>query len=159
MNSGPLAQLERRLDHRFHDPQLLERALTHSSHANEHPPVAHNEGLAFLGDAVLSLVVAEHLLAGDPAAAVGLLTPRRALLVSGANLAHWAADLELGALVRLGRGEEQTGGRTRESVLATTLEAVVGALYLEGGLPAVHRVVSRLAHWSGESPAEPGSSP
>ena len=74
-----------------------------------------------------------------------MLTPGRAALVSGANLARWGAELGLGAMVRLGRGERQTGGRDRESILATTLEAVLGALYLEVGLDAVRRVVDRLA--------------
>jgi ribonuclease-3 len=75
---------------------------------------------------------------------VGFLTPRRAEIVAGVNLARWAADLGLGALLRLGRGEDQTGGRARESILATTLEAVLGVLYLEAGLPAVRAVVERL---------------
>jgi ribonuclease III len=76
---------------------------------------------------------------------VGVLTPARAALVCRANLARWAAALGLGALVNLGRGEEQTGGRERESILATTLEAVLGALYLEAGLDAVRTAVDRLA--------------
>jgi len=142
-----VADLERRLGHRFRDPAVLERALTHASYAHEHPPVADNETLAFLGDAVLALVVAERLVTRDPTAPVGRLTPERAHLVSGANLARWAAELGLGELVRLGRGEEQTGGRTRESILATTLEAVLGAVYLEGGLEAARRGVARLALW------------
>jgi len=142
-----LADLGRRLGHVFADPGLVECALTHSSYANEHPPATGNEGLALLGDAALALVVAEHLLRATPDAPVGVLTPARAALVSGANLARWAAELGLGAALRLGRGEEQTGGRTRESVLATAFEALLGVLYLEGGLPAVHRVVARLALW------------
>jgi ribonuclease-3 len=142
-----VAELERRLGHRFREPALLERALTHASYANEHPPEASHEGLALLGDAALALVVAEHLLAGDPAAPVGVLTPRRAELVSGARLARWAAELDLGPLLRLGRGEDQTGGRARESVLATALEALLGAIYLEGGVVAVRAAVGRLALW------------
>ena len=137
--------LEVRLEHRFLDPDLLERALTHASYVNEHPPLISQDGLAFVGDAVLGLVVAERLLAHQPGAPVGVLTPARAALVSGANLARWAFALDLGARVRLGRGEEQTGGRSRESILATTLEAVLGALYLDAGLDAVRRVVDRLA--------------
>ena len=124
------------------------RALTHASHANEHPPAPDNEPLALVGDAALGLVVAEHVLAADPAAPVGVLTPRRAELVSGANLARWATELGLGPLLRLGRGEDQTGGRARESILATTLEALLGAVYLEAGIPAVRRVVAKLAGWS-----------
>jgi ribonuclease-3 len=142
-----LAELERRLGHRFADAGLLERALTHASWANEHPPAAHHEGLAFLGDAALALAVAERLLEAEPAAPVGVLTPRRAALVSGERLAGWARGLELGTLVRLGRGEEQTGGRDRESILATALEAVLGVVYLDGGIAAVRRVVGRLAAW------------
>ena len=147
MDPGGVADLERRLEHRFLDAALLERALTHTSYAYEHPPTPHSEGLALLGDAALALVVAEYLFGQDPDAAVGVLTPRRAELVSGANLARWANDLELGALLRLGRGEEQTGGRARESILATALEAVLGVIYLDAGLPAVRRAVARLALW------------
>lgn len=142
-----LAELERRLGHRFLDPDLLLRALTHASYANEHPPLPDHEALAFLGDAVLGLVVGEHVFGADPGAPVGLLTPRRAELVSGENLARWAADLDVGSLLRLGRGEDQTGGRTRESILATTLEALLGAIYLEAGLPAVRHAVRHLAGW------------
>lgn len=101
-----------------------------------------------MGDAALGLVVAEYFFAADPAAAVGVLTPRRAELVSGANLARWAADIGLGPLLRLGRGEDQTGGRTRESILATALEAVLGVVYLESGIPAVRRAVALLAGWA-----------
>jgi ribonuclease-3 len=147
VDPGGVADLERRLEHHFLDIALLERALTHTSYAYEHPPSPHSEGLALLGDAALALVVAEHLLGEDPDAAVGVLTPRRADVVSGANLARWATDLGLGVLLRLGRGEDQTGGRTRESILATTLEAVLGVIYLEAGLPAVRRAVARLAVW------------
>ena len=139
-----LAALEERLGHRFLVPKLVTRALTHTSYANEHVPTEHQEALAFLGDAALALVVAERLLEDDAAAPVGVLTPRRAEIVSGANLARWATALGLGALVRLGRGEDLTGGRARESILATTLEAVLGVIYLEAGLPAVRVAVARL---------------
>jgi ribonuclease-3 len=146
-DAADLAGLERRLGHRFLHADLLTRALTHASYANEHPPVPDNEALALVGDAALGLVVAEHVFAADPAAPVGVLTPRRAELVSGANLARWAADLGLGGLLRLGRGEDQTGGRARESILATTLEALLGAIYLEAGIAGVRRVVGVLARW------------
>jgi ribonuclease-3 len=89
-------------------------------------------------------VVAERLYAESPEAPVGVLTPRRAELVAGATLARWAADAGLGDLLRLGRGEDQTGGRTRASILATTLEAVLGVVYLESGLDAVREVVGRM---------------
>jgi len=147
VDADRIAALEARLGYRFRDPRLLERALTHSSWANEHPPALHQEGLALLGDAALGLVVAERLLVLDPAAPVGALTEGRAALVSGEGLAQWAVDLELGSVLQLGRGEDQTGGRTRPSILATTLEALLGVVYLEGGLSAVRLVVGRLAMW------------
>ena len=90
--------------------------------------------------------MAERLWRESPDAPVGTLTPARAALVSGANLARWAAALGLGELLRLGRGEDQTGGRGRESTLATTLEAVLGVVYLEGGLDAVREALTRLAN-------------
>jgi ribonuclease-3 len=121
--------------------------LTHASYAAEHPPAEHQEPLAFLGDAALGLVVAEHLFGAEPGAAVGRLTPRRAAMVSDEALARWAAALELGARLRLGRGADQEGGRETTSILATTLEAVLGALYLDAGLPAVRAIVGRLAAW------------
>jgi ribonuclease-3 len=141
------AALEARLGHRFRDAGLLERALTHASYSNEHPPAPHHEELALLGDAALALVVAEYLLGAEPQARVGELTVRRAEIVAGSNLARWAAELDLGSLLRLGRGEEQTGGRARESTLATALEAILGVIHLEGGLGAVRTAVGRLALW------------
>ena len=143
----PAGALGARLGHSFRDPALLREALTHRSFANENPGSPDNERLALLGDAVLALVVAERLLADAPAEPVGLLTPRRAALVSGANLARWAARLELGAHLRLGRGEEQMGGRAKESVLATALEAVVGVIYQEAGLDAARAAVALMTVW------------
>jgi ribonuclease-3 len=125
-------------------PALLRQALTHPSYAHEHPPEPHHEALAFLGDAVLGLVVAEILYRRDPGAAPGPLTARRAALVSTRSLAAWAGALQLGPCLRLGRGEAQSGGRAKESILATALEAVIGALYLDGGLAAVEPVVRHL---------------
>jgi ribonuclease III len=142
-----VAELERRLGYRFRDPFLLEQALTHASFANEHPPAADQARLAFLGDAALGLVVADRLMADNPAATVGELTTQRSALVTGSCLARWAAGLELGALLRLGRGEEQSGGRARDSILAATLEAVLGAVYRDGGLDEVRLVIGRLAAW------------
>ncbi|MBI2218749.1 MAG: ribonuclease III family protein [Candidatus Rokubacteria bacterium] len=144
MDAERTALFEERIGHRFLDPALLDRALTHASWANEHPPAADHESLALVGDAALSLVVAERLYAADPDAPVGVLTPRRAEIVSDANLARWSTELGLGELVKLGRGEDLTGGRSRASILATTLEAVLGAIHLESGLDAVRAVVRRL---------------
>ena len=147
MDRTRLVALEKRLGHRFRDEALLERAVTHASYANEHPLAPHHEVLAYLGDAALGLVVAEYLLGAEPDASVGELTRRRAEVVAGPNLARWAVELELGALLRLGRGEEQGGGRARESILATALEAVLGVVHLEDGLAAVRTAVGRLALW------------
>jgi ribonuclease-3 len=132
----------------------LIRALTHSSFAHEHPPAAHNETLAFLGDAVLGLGVADLLVRRAPGAGAGTLTVQRAEIVSTAGLAAWARALDLGACLRLGRGEAQHGGRDKDSVLASAFEAVVGALYVAGGLPAALRLVERLLD---DAPAPPGS--
>lgn len=145
--ADPLGALEERLGHRFTDRDLLLRALTHLSYANERPPERDNESLAFLGDAVLSLIVTEELWETAGHEPMGVLTPRRASVVSGENLARWAERLELGPLLRLGRGEELTGGRAKRSVLATAFEAVLAVVYLEGGLAAARVVVKRLAVW------------
>jgi ribonuclease-3 len=142
-----VAELERRLGYRFRDSLLLEQALTHASYANEHPPAPDHARLAFLGDAALALVVADHVTTDDPAAPVGVLTSQRAELVTDARLARWAVELELGPLLRLGRGEDQSGGRARDSILASALEAVLGAIYRDSGLDAVRGVIGRLAAW------------
>jgi ribonuclease-3 len=144
--ADPREALGARLGHAFQDHARLLEALTHRSFANENPGVD-NERLALLGDAVLTLVVVEHLLRTAPGEPVGVLTPRRAALVSGENLARWAREAGLGVHLRLGRGEERTGGRAKESVLATALEAVLGVIYLEGGLDACRRAVAALAVW------------
>ena len=142
-----LRDLGARLGHDFQDRDRLLQALTHRSYANEHPGEPDNETLAFLGDAVLALVVAEHLWTAVPGADVGTLTSRRADIVSGANLARWALGVELGGHLRLGRGERRMGGHAKESVLATALEAVLAVVYLEGGLPAARRAIALLALW------------
>jgi len=145
--ADPFESLGLRLGHAFRDAALLEQALTHSSFANEHPGTRDNGGLAFLGDAVLALVVGEHLWRAFPDEPEGVLTPMRAELVSGANLCRWAVTLGLGPALRLGRGEEQMGGRGKESLLATALEAVLAVVYLEGGLDAARRAVASVAMW------------
>lgn len=145
--SDSLGAFQTRIGIVFESLDLLLRALTHSSYANEHPPERDNESLAFLGDAVLSLVVAERLWQTAPDDPVGVLTPRRAALVSGTTLARWAREIGLSQLLRLGRGEELMGGSEKESVLATAFEAVLGLVYLERGLAGVRAVVARLAMW------------
>jgi ribonuclease III len=141
---GALAEVEARLGHVFRDRELLICALTHASYAHEHPPARPNETLAFLGDAVLGLIVAELLCADAPDDGPGPLTQRRAELVSGKRLAAWAVALGLPTRLRLGRGEDLKGGRGKESVLASALEAVVGAVYLDGGLVPARTLIARL---------------
>jgi ribonuclease-3 len=139
-----LRALEARLGHRFNDPSLLDRALTHSSHAHEHAALGsqHNEALEFLGDAVLGFVVADLLHRREPAGAEGVKSKRRAALVSTPSLAERSQRLGLPAILRLGRGEEKTGGRKKANLWANAYEAVIAALYLDGGLPAAFEFVS-----------------
>ncbi len=131
--------LEDKLGHRFRDPELLCRALTHRSAGGEH-----NERLEFLGDAVLNLTVAEVLYERFPQADEGRLSRLRASLVRGETLAEAARRIQLGAALRLGPGEMKSGGFRRDSILAGALEAVIGAVYLEGGLAAARPLVQRL---------------
>ena len=132
----PLSALERRLGHTFTRRQLLVDALTHRSYAYEFaaPGVANNERLEFLGDAVLALISADLLFARYTQANEGMLTQYRAALVQAATLARFAEALELGPYLRLGRGEDAIGGRTRAALLAAAFEAALGALYLDGGM-------------------------
>jgi ribonuclease-3 len=130
----------------FH-ADLLRRALTHRSYAYEHGGLPHNERLEFLGDAVLGIVVTDALYRGHPDLSEGRLAKLRASVVNMRALASVARGIGprgLGAYVLLGRGEESTGGRDKASILADTLEAVLGAVYLEHGLPVAHDVVHRL---------------
>ena len=128
--------------HRFRKPELLTLSLTHRSLAYEtNPeallnPTADNEQLEFVGDAVLGLVVAESLYRRFPCSREGELTRLRASLVSRRHLGHVGERIGLGALLRLGRGEEQSGGRNKPALLANAVEAVIAALYLDGGLDA-----------------------
>ena len=123
---------------------LMEQALTHRSFAYENGGLPTNERMEFLGDAVLGLVVTESLYRRYPDVAEGHLAKMRAAIVNARALADVARSLGLGALLRLGRGEEITGGRDKSSILADTLEAVIGAVYLEHGLAAAEAVVHRL---------------
>ena len=140
-----LAALEQRLGHRFADRALLDRALTHTSHAHQESEegAQHNEPLEFLGDSVLGLVVADLLHRRDPAGAEGRKSKARAHLVAAASLAGKAAGLALPELLRLGRGEEKTGGRKKVSLWADAYEAVIAALYLDGGFEVAYRFVAR----------------
>ena len=125
-------------------PASLERALTHRSYAyeNDNPPT--NERLEFLGDSVLGLVVTDTLYRGYPNLPEGQLAKLRAAVVQMGALAEVARELSLGAYVRLGRGEQVTGGRNKPSILADTLEAVIGAVYIDCGLDEARALVHRL---------------
>ena len=140
--------LQNNLNYRFRDPELLRTALTHSSFANEQR-CASNERLEFVGDSVLGMVTASYLYRSFPAVPEGRLTRLRAELVCEQALWETAKTLGLGACLRLGKGEEMNGGRTRPSILADCVEAIIAAIYLDGGLkPAaafIHaRILSRL---------------
>jgi ribonuclease-3 len=134
-----LAQLEAPLG-----AELLERALMHRSFAYENGGLPTNERLEFLGDSVLGLIVTDTLFRKYPDLPEGQLAKLRAAVVNMRALADVARGLKLGAYVRLGKGEEGTGGRDKSSILADTLEAVIGAVYLEQGLPEADRLVHRL---------------
>ncbi|HEX5565847.1 MAG TPA: ribonuclease III [Streptomyces sp.] len=137
------ALLEGRLGYRL-ETALLVRALTHRSYAYENGGLPTNERLEFLGDSVLGLVVTDTLYRSHPELPEGQLAKLRAAVVNSRALAGVARSLDLGAFVRLGRGEEGTGGRDKASILADTLEAVIGAVYLDRGLDAASELVHRL---------------
>jgi ribonuclease-3 len=144
---------------RFNDPGLLRVALTHPSYANEHPDQGHetNERLEFLGDAVLGLIVARKLYADYPEVEEGRLTEWRAQLVCGPTLSRVSTRLGLGDVLLLGRGEEATGGRSREGNLERVFEALVGAIMLDQGLDAARTFALRaLAEEIEELDADPG---
>ncbi len=149
-----LARLENKLGYSFKDIALLERALTHRSWAVENLPGAsegevrslENESMEFLGDSVLGLVIAEQLYTSRLNATEGELTLMKHHLVSTATLAVVADRLKLGDFVRFGRGEEKTGGRKKQALLANTLEAVIAAIFLDGGyVPARHFIATLFA--------------
>lgn len=153
------ASLEARLGYRFVDAVLIRTALTHKSYLNENPgPDRHdNERLEFLGDAVLSLTVGHLLMDRYPTRAEGELSKARAQLVSEPALAEVAEGVALGEWLFLGRGEEQTGGRHKASLLADACEAVIGAVYLDGGFGASMELVRRLFGSRVEAAFAPGS--
>jgi ribonuclease III len=144
--ANPYALLEARLGYAWKDVGRLETALTHKSYLNENPGWrrADNERLEFLGDAVLGLAVGHLLMEAEPARSEGELSKRRASLVNEAGLAEVAGELGLGEWLFLGRGEEQSGGRKKPSVLADACEALVAAVYLDGGFDAAFQVVRHL---------------
>ncbi len=143
----PLARLEEALGHRFRDRELLLRALTHASFANEAAPgsgVADNETLEFLGDSVLGFLVAELLFRAHPDWGQGWLTKARAELVSETFLAEKARSLGLGPLLRFSLAEQRAGGASRDGSLADAFEALAAAVFLDGGLDRMREAVGRL---------------
>ncbi len=140
----PVEELETRLGYQFCDRQLLTRALTHRSRASESAmpdASADNEQLEFLGDSVLGFLVSEALVARNPCAREGSLSRLKGHLVSSNHLHHCAIDLGLGEHVLLGKGEERNGGRERKSLLADGMEAILAAIYLDGGMEPARRFV------------------
>ena len=133
------------LGYRFREPVLLQRALTHSSYANEHPEEggADNERLEFLGDAVLELASSTYLYNRYPDKEEGEMTRLRASMVCEPSLAFCARRIDLGEALRMGRGEEKSGGRERDSILSDALEAVIGAVYLDGGFESARHFIDR----------------
>jgi ribonuclease-3 len=137
-------QLQDAIGYRFRDPNLLLEALTHSSYAREASDHSRdNEQLEFLGDAVLNFLVSARLAEAFPEYEEGKLSRARASLVAAAHLGRVAANLSLGEYLRFGRGEEKTGGRTKVALLANALEALVAALYRDGGLDAARHFVNQ----------------
>jgi ribonuclease-3 len=148
-------ELQERLGYRFRDPKLLAKALTHSSAIPELRAAAEssggkpgeiedNERLEFLGDAVLDLLASEHLLSNFPSWSEGQLSRSRAYLVNAQALEIAARKLGIGEFLRLGRGEEKTGGREKAAIIADAMEAVIAAIYLDSGLEAARHVLQRM---------------
>ena len=134
--------LENRLNYKFKDKNLLKNALTHSSYANEiRNGISSNERLEFLGDSILSLIVSEHIFARFPDMPEGELTRLRASLVCEKALCGFSREIGLGEHLLLGRGEDKGGGRERDSILADAFEAVLAAIYLDGGIESAKKHV------------------
>lgn len=140
-----IKQLEQRIGYVFHEKVLLQQALTHSSYANERKinKVGDYERLEFLGDAVLELISSEFLFQEHQEMSEGELTKTRAAMVCEPSLAFCARDLELGEFILLGKGEEMTGGRNRDSIISDVMEAIIGAIYLDSGFEEAKRFIHR----------------
>lgn len=147
MSDSGREQIQQIIGYEFQDPELLTLALTHSSYANENSHGARmvecNERLEFLGDAVLELVTSEYLYGTRRDMAEGSMSKLRASIVCEPSLGICARDIHLGDFLRLGRGEDMTGGRERDSILSDAFEAVIGAVYLDGGLEPAREFVNR----------------
>lgn len=145
------------MGHEFGDESLLTLALTHRSFCAENPATSSNERLEFLGDSVLGLVVTDYIYTSYSELPEGQLAKLRASVVNTVTLAELGHQLDLGSLLRLGKGEDQSGGREKESILADALEALFGAVYVDGGWPAAREVILDLTHDSiVEAAEQPG---
>jgi len=144
MNEQQLSELQDKLDYRFINPQLLKNALTHSSYANENikKGISSNERLEFLGDSLLGMNIAFLIFNNDSAMTEGKMTKLRAELVCERSLAALATELDLGKYLSLGRGEDNGGGRSRPSILADSFEAILAAIFLDGGYEPVEKLIS-----------------
>lgn len=141
-----MKELERKIGYEFKNPELLKNALTHSSYANENrnEGMSSNERLEFLGDSVLGFVTAKHLYSMQPELPEGKMTRLRAELVCEHSLYGVAQDLELGSYLRMGHGEERNGGRQRPSILADAVEAVIAAMFIDGGIEPPERFIKSM---------------
>ena len=140
-----LLELEKKIGYPFQDFDLLIRAMTHSSYANEHKKEQreHNERLEFLGDAVLELISSDYLFRNYPDTPEGTLTKKRASMVCEPTLALCAREISLGEYLLLGKGEDATGGRKRDSIVSDAMEALIGAIYLDGGFANAKEFIDR----------------
>ncbi|MBQ5326513.1 MAG: ribonuclease III [Oscillospiraceae bacterium] len=139
-----MKQLEKNIGYHFRDKNLLKTAVTHSSYANDNRGgMAYNERLEFLGDAVLQLITSEKLFKENPDMPEGKMSKQRAALVCEDALASYSKEIKLGDFMLLGKGEEATGGRNRPSILADAFEALIGAIFLDGGMDNAKKFVRR----------------
>lgn len=129
------------IGYRFGNKDILKEALTHKSYAGEHRSSKHNERLEFLGDSILGAIVADYIYNKCPHVEEGVLSKIKSNLVSRRNLYLWGKKLDLGKYMSLGHGELATGGRERDSIISNAVEAVIGAVYLDGGYPAAESVI------------------
>ena len=139
-----MKELEKNIGYTFKDKSLLKAAMTHSSYANENKGnIPYNERLEFLGDAVLQLITSEKLFKESSHMAEGKMSKQRAALVCEEALAGYSAEIQLGQFLLLGKGEEASGGRNRPSILADAFEALIGAMFLDGGMEVAKKFVLR----------------
>ena len=134
-------EIERIIGYSFKNKEVLKEALTHKSFAGEHRSAKHNERLEFLGDSILGAIVADYIYNQCPHVEEGVLSKIKSNLVSRHNLYFWGKEMDLGSFIALGHGEIATGGRTRDSIISNAVEAVIGAVYIDGGYAAAEQVV------------------